>query len=55
MERAILVNVAVTKAEKNEAEESVEELAGLAVAAGAEVAGTDLPGPAPSQSPLARR
>ncbi len=39
MERAILVNVAVTKAEKNEAEESVEELAGLAVAAGAEVAG----------------
>jgi GTP-binding protein HflX len=39
MERAILVNVAVTKAEKNEAEESVDELAGLAVAAGAEVAG----------------
>jgi len=39
MERAILVNVAVTKAEKNEAAESVEELAGLAVAAGAEVAG----------------
>ena len=39
MERAILVNVAVTKAEKSEAEESVEELAGLAVAAGAEVAG----------------
>jgi GTP-binding protein HflX len=39
MERAILVNVAVTKAEKNEAAESIEELAGLAVAAGAEVAG----------------
>jgi len=39
MERATLVNVAVTKAEKNEAEESVDELAGLAVAAGAEVAG----------------
>jgi GTP-binding protein HflX len=38
MERAILVNVAVTKAEKHEAAESVEELAGLAVAAGAEVA-----------------
>jgi GTPase len=39
MERALLVNVAVTKSEKDEAEESVEELAGLAVAAGAEVAG----------------
>jgi GTP-binding protein HflX len=39
MERAILVNVATTKAEKQEAEESVAELAGLAAAAGAEVAG----------------
>jgi GTP-binding protein HflX len=39
MERAILVNVATTKAEKEEAEESVAELAGLAAAAGAEVAG----------------
>jgi len=39
MERAILVNVATTKSEKDEAEESMDELAGLAVAAGAEVAG----------------
>jgi GTP-binding protein HflX len=39
MERAILVNVATTKAEKQEAEESVAELAGLAAAAGAEVVG----------------
>ncbi len=38
MERAILVNVAATKAEKDEAEESMTELSGLAVAAGAEVA-----------------
>ncbi|HPW18338.1 MAG TPA: GTPase HflX [Candidatus Aminicenantes bacterium] len=39
MERAILVNVATTKAEKEGAEESLGELAGLAAAAGAEVAG----------------
>jgi GTP-binding protein HflX len=39
MERAILVNVATIKAEKEEAEASLGELAGLAVAAGAEVAG----------------
>lgn len=39
MESAILVNVATTKAEKDEAEESMAELAGLAKAAGAEVAG----------------
>jgi GTPase len=39
MERAILVNVATTKAEKEEAEGSLRELAGLAAAAGAEVAG----------------
>lgn len=39
MERAILVNVATTKAQKAEAEESMAELAGLTVAAGAEVAG----------------
>jgi GTP-binding protein HflX len=39
MERAILVNVATTRAEKDEAEESVTELAGLAAAAGAEVVG----------------
>ncbi len=39
MERAILVNVAATKSEKDEAEESMDELAGLAAAAGAEVAG----------------
>ncbi len=41
MERAILVNVATTKAEKDDAEESMRELAGLARAAGAEVAGTN--------------
>jgi len=40
MERAILVNVATTRAEKEEAEGSMAELAGLAAAAGAEVAGT---------------
>jgi GTPase len=39
MESAILVNVAVTKAERAEAEESMSELAGLATAAGAEVVG----------------
>ena len=39
MERAILVNVATTKTEREEAEESMAELAGLAAAAGAEVAG----------------
>lgn len=39
MERAILVNVATTRSEKDEAEESMAELAGLTVAAGAEVAG----------------
>ena len=39
MERAILVNVATTKSDKDEAEESVTELAGLTKAAGAEVAG----------------
>ena len=39
MERAILVNVATTRAEKSEAEESMAELAGLTAAAGAEVAG----------------
>ncbi len=39
MERALLINVATSRAEKEEAEESLEELAGLAVAAGAEVAG----------------
>ena len=39
MERAILINVATTKKEKDEAEESLSELAGLAAAAGAEVAG----------------
>jgi len=39
MESAILVNVATTKSEKDEAEESMAELAGLAAAAGAEVAG----------------
>jgi GTP-binding protein HflX len=39
MERAILVHVATTKAERQEAEESMAELAGLTVAAGAEVAG----------------
>jgi GTP-binding protein HflX len=39
MERAILINVATTKAEKDSAEESVIELAGLAAAAGAQVVG----------------
>ncbi len=39
MERAILVNVATTRTEKAEAEESMAELAGLAAAAGAEVVG----------------
>ena len=37
MERAILVNVATTKQEKDTSEESMEELAGLTAAAGAEV------------------
>ena len=35
MERAILVNVATTRTEKDEAEESMVELAGLTAAAGA--------------------
>jgi GTP-binding protein HflX len=39
MEHAILINVATTRAEKDEAEESLNELAGLAAAAGAEVVG----------------
>ena len=39
MERAILINVATTKKERDEAEESLTELAGLAAAAGAEVVG----------------
>jgi GTP-binding protein HflX len=39
MERAILINVATTKKEKDEAEESLTEMAGLAGAAGAEVVG----------------
>ena len=39
MERAILVHVATTKAERQEAEDSMSELAGLTAAAGAEVAG----------------
>jgi GTP-binding protein HflX len=39
MERALLVNVATTRLEKEDAEESMRELAGLAAAAGAEVAG----------------
>ena len=38
MEKALLVNVATNRREKEEAEESVRELAGLAAAAGAEVA-----------------
>ncbi len=37
MERAILVNVATTKKEKDDSEESMDELSGLAAAAGAEV------------------
>jgi GTP-binding protein HflX len=39
MERAILINVATTRKERDEAEESLTELAGLAGAAGAEVVG----------------
>lgn len=39
MEHAILVNVAATKSEKDEAKESMTELAGLTAAAGAAVAG----------------
>jgi GTP-binding protein HflX len=39
MERAILVNVTTTKSGRQEAEDSMAELAGLAVAAGAEVVG----------------
>ena len=39
MERAILINVATTKKERDEAEESLTELAGLAAAAGAEIVG----------------
>lgn len=38
MEKAILVNLAITRQEKEEAEESLSELAGLAVSAGATVA-----------------
>lgn len=37
MEKAILVNLAITRQEKEEAEESLSELAGLAVSAGATV------------------
>ncbi|MBM3306495.1 MAG: GTPase HflX [Candidatus Aminicenantes bacterium] len=40
MEKAILVNVATTKEEKNAAEGSLKELSGLAAAAGAEVVGS---------------
>jgi GTP-binding protein HflX len=39
MERAILINLATTRKEKDDAEESLTELAGLAGAAGAEVVG----------------
>jgi GTP-binding protein HflX len=39
MEKALLVSVATSRAEREETEESLQELAGLAVAAGAEVAG----------------
>ena len=39
MERAILINVATTKKERDESEESLMELTGLAGAAGAEVVG----------------
>jgi GTP-binding protein HflX len=39
MERAILINVATTRKERDEAEESLTELTGLAGAAGAEVVG----------------
>ena len=38
MEKAILVHLATNKKEKEEAGDSMEELAGLAAAAGAEVA-----------------
>jgi GTP-binding protein HflX len=38
MEKALLINVATSRKEKDEAEESMRELAGLAAAAGAEVA-----------------
>jgi GTP-binding protein HflX len=38
MEKALLINVATTRREKEDAEDSMQELAGLAVAAGAEVA-----------------
>ncbi|MGA2361335.1 MAG: GTPase HflX [Candidatus Aminicenantales bacterium] len=38
MEKALLINVATTRKERDEAEESMRELAGLAAAAGAEVA-----------------
>ena len=37
MEKALLINVATSRKEKEEAEESMQELAGLAAAAGAEV------------------
>jgi GTP-binding protein HflX len=40
MEKAVLINVATTRREKEEAEESMLELAGLARAAGAEVVAT---------------
>jgi GTP-binding protein HflX len=39
MERAILINLATTRKERDDAEESLTELAGLAGAAGAEVVG----------------
>ncbi len=39
MERAILINVATTRKERDEAEESLAEMAGLAGAAGAEIVG----------------
>jgi GTPase len=41
MEKAILVNLATTRKEKDEAEDSMEELAGLAAAAGVEVVRTE--------------
>ena len=40
MEKAILVNLATTKKEKEEAHDSMAELAGLASADGAKVVGT---------------
>jgi GTPase len=40
MEKAILVHLATNKKEKDEAEDSMKELAGLTVAAGVEVVGT---------------